>query len=50
MNRDQKFAFQIALKTIQTFIENPTNYEPLWMIASGTAGLLSQLIPRSEAQ
>ena len=38
MNRDQKFAFQIALKTIQTFIENPTNYEPLRMIVSGTAG------------
>ena len=38
MNRDQKFAFQIALKTIQIFIENPTNYEPLRMIASGTAG------------
>jgi hypothetical protein len=27
MNRDKKFAFQIALKTIQTFIENPANYE-----------------------
>jgi hypothetical protein len=38
MNRDQKFAFQLALKTIQTFIENPTNYEPLRMIVSGTAG------------
>jgi ABC-type polar amino acid transport system ATPase subunit len=38
MNRDKKFAFQIALKTIQTFIENPTNYEPLRMIVSGTAG------------
>ena len=38
MNRDQKFAFQIALKTIQTFIENAANYEPLRMIASGTAG------------
>jgi hypothetical protein len=38
MNRDTKFAFQIALKTIQTFIENPTNYEPLRMIVSGTAG------------
>ena len=35
MNRDQKFAFQIALKT---FIEIPTNYEPLRMIVSGTAG------------
>jgi hypothetical protein len=38
MNRDNKFAFQIALKTIQTFIENAANYEPLRMIASGTAG------------
>jgi hypothetical protein len=36
MNRDQQFVFQIALKTIQTFIENPTNYEPLRMIVSGT--------------
>jgi DNA replication protein DnaC len=35
MNRDQKFAFQIALKI---FIEIPTNYEPLRMIVSGTAG------------
>ena len=34
MNRDQTFAFQIALKT---FIEIPTNYEPLRMIVSGTA-------------
>jgi hypothetical protein len=38
MNRDQIFAFQISLKTIQTFIENPANYEPLRIIASGTAG------------
>jgi hypothetical protein len=38
LNRNQKFAFQIPLKTIQTFIENPTNYEPLRMIVSGTAG------------
>jgi Ni2+-binding GTPase involved in maturation of urease and hydrogenase len=38
MNSDQQFAFQIALKTIQTFIENPTNYETLRMILSGTAG------------
>lgn len=38
MNRDQQFAFQIALKTIQTIIEHPTNYEPLRMIVSGTAG------------
>jgi hypothetical protein len=38
MNSAQKWAFQIALKTIQIFIENPTNYEPLRMIGSGTAG------------
>jgi hypothetical protein len=38
MNRDQIFPFEIALKTIQTFIENQANYEPLRMIASGTAG------------
>ena len=38
VNRDDKFAFQKALKTIQSFIENPTNYEPLRMIVSGTAG------------
>jgi pantothenate kinase-related protein Tda10 len=38
MNRDQQFAFQIPFKTIQTFIENPTNYEPLRMIVSGSAG------------
>ena len=38
MNRDQQFAFQIPFKTIQTFIENPTNYEPLRMIVSGKAG------------
>jgi ABC-type polar amino acid transport system ATPase subunit len=38
------------LKTIQTFIENPTNYEPLRMIVSGTAGsgksyLIKCLVP-----
>jgi hypothetical protein len=38
MNSDQKFAFDIVLKCIYNYIENPDEFEPLRMIVSGTAG------------
>jgi len=38
MNKDQRFAFKIVMKTIQNHIETPQNFKPLRMIVSGTAG------------
>jgi pantothenate kinase-related protein Tda10 len=38
LNSDQKFAFDIVLKWIHNYIENPDEFEPLRMIVSSTAG------------
>ena len=38
MNNDQKFAFNIVMKTIQNYINKSDQFEPLRMIVSGTAG------------
>ena len=38
MNSDQKFAFDIVLKWIHNYIENPDEFEPLRMIVLSTAG------------
>ena len=38
MNCDQKFAFDIVLKSIFDYVENPEDFKPLRMVVSGTAG------------
>ena len=38
MNSDQRFAFNIVLKTIQNYLNKQDNFIPLRMIVSGTAG------------
>ncbi|CAC5388042.1 unnamed protein product [Mytilus coruscus] len=38
MNNDQKFAFNIVMKTIQNYTNKSDQFEPLRMIVSGTAG------------
>lgn len=38
MNKDQRFAFKIVMKTIQNHIETPKYLKPLRTIVSGTAG------------
>jgi predicted ATPase len=38
MNSDQRFAFNIVLKTIQNYLNEQDNFISLRMIVSGTAG------------